>query len=85
MTDDAAVTREYRIDMQLHLYRRAQLADPRFRYVIPICQENEHYPERHPRHMVAINQLSGNGFCDRCVSCDVADRRARRTAQGATR
>jgi hypothetical protein len=73
------------MDMQLHLYRREQLADSRFVYLISLCQENEMYPDRHPRNMVAINQLSGNGFCDRCVSRDVADRRARRTAQGATR
>jgi hypothetical protein len=79
------VTREYRMDMQLHLYRRAHLADPAHVYLFALCQESAMYPARHPRDMVAINQLSGNGFCDRCASCDVADRRARRTAQGATR
>jgi hypothetical protein len=79
------VTREYRMDMQLHLYRRAHLEDPAYRYLIPVCQESEMYPDRHPRNNVSINQLSGQGFCDRCASCDVADRRARRTAQGATR
>ena len=75
------VTREYRMDTQLHLYRRAHLADARFRYVIPLCQESAMYPARHPRDLVAINQLSGNGFCDRCVSCDVADRRERRATR----
>ena len=75
------VTREYRIDMQLHLYRRDQLADPRFVYLIPRCEESTMYPARHSRDMVTINQLSGGGFCDRCASCDVADRRERRTAR----
>jgi hypothetical protein len=74
------VTREYRLDMQLHLYRRDHIADARFHYVIPLCQENAMYPARHPRDMVGINQLSGTGFCDRCSSCDVADRRERRAA-----
>ena len=75
------VTREYRMDMQLHLYPSAHLANPAERYLIPLCQENEYYPARHPRDMVAINQLSGSGFCDRCSSCDVADRRERRAAK----
>jgi hypothetical protein len=75
------VTREYRMDMQLHLYRRAHLADPAERYLIPLCQENKCYPARHPRDMVAINQLPGSGFCDRCSSCDVTDRRERRAAR----
>jgi hypothetical protein len=75
------VTREYGMDMQLHLYRRDQLADPRFVYLIPRCEESKMYPDRHPRDMVGINQLSGNGFCDRCASCDVADRRERRASQ----
>jgi hypothetical protein len=74
-------TREYRMDMQLHLYRRDQLADPRFVYLIPRCEESKMYPARHSRDMVTINQLSGGGLCDRCASCDVADRRARRTAR----
>src|SRR4030081_2727566 len=77
MVDSDTVTREYRMDMQLHLYRRARLDDPAYRNLIPLCQENEMYPARHPRDMVAINQLSGNGFCDRCSSCDQA-----RTAVG---
>jgi hypothetical protein len=75
------LTREYRMDMQLHLYRRAQLDDPEYRYLISLCQENEMYPARHPRYLVAINQLSGNGFCDRCASCDVAGRRERRASR----
>jgi hypothetical protein len=52
-------TREYRMDMQLHLYRRDQLADPRFVYLIPRCEESKMYPARHSRDMVTINQLSG--------------------------
>jgi hypothetical protein len=58
--------------------RRAHLADLAYRYPIPLCPENEMYPERHPLDEVSINQLSGNGFCHRCVSCDVADRRVTR-------
>jgi hypothetical protein len=72
------VTREYRNDMQLHLYRRAHLADTAYRYLIPRCEESAMYPARHPRDKVSINRLSGNGFCDRCVSCDAADRRVTR-------
>jgi hypothetical protein len=75
------VTRKYRGDMQLHLYRRARLADSEHAYLIHLCQENELYPARHPRNMVGINEPSSQGFCDRCRSCDVADRRARRTTQ----
>jgi hypothetical protein len=80
-TDSDAVTREYRMDMQLHLYRRGHVENPAERYLIPLCQENELYPARHDRDMVGINQLSGTGFCDRCASCDVADRRERRAAK----
>jgi hypothetical protein len=41
---------------RLHLYGRAPLEDPAERYLIPLCQENEMYPARHPRDMVAINE-----------------------------
>jgi hypothetical protein len=75
------VTREYRMDMQLHLYWRAHIADPRFQYLTPLCEENSVYPERHSRDMVGIEQPTGNGFCDRCSSCDVASRRERRYAR----
>jgi hypothetical protein len=60
---------------------KGHLADPQLRYVIPLCQESAWYPERHSRGMVAINQLPGSGFCDRCSSCDVASRRERRYAR----
>jgi hypothetical protein len=92
VTDDTVVTREFRMDMQLHLYRRGHLDNPAEPYPIPLCQENEMYPARHPRDMIGINQLSGQRL-DRCASCDVADRQRRaaerraaeRAAQGATR
>jgi hypothetical protein len=74
------VTREYRKDMQLHLYRRDHIADLQFRFLIPLCQENAMHPARHSRDMVAINQLPGQRL-DRCASCDVAARRERRAAK----
>jgi hypothetical protein len=86
------VTREYRMDTQLHLYRRADLAVPDHAHVIPLCQESEIYPARHPRDMVGVPRLPGQRL-DRCASCDVADRQRRaadrraaeRAEQGATR
>jgi hypothetical protein len=77
-----AVTREYRMDMQLHLYRRTHVENPAERYLIPLCQESKWYPARHPRDMVAVNQLPGS-FITRCGSCGAAEPRER--APGATR
>jgi hypothetical protein len=81
-----AETREYRIDTQLHLYRRAHLADTELCYLVPLCEENAEYPERHSRNMVGLEEpTSTNGRCGRCSSCDVADRRERRAAKAVTR
>lgn len=78
--DSAPVTREYRMDMQLHLYRRGHLENPAERYLIPLCQENKMYPARHDGEMVGVPQLPGQRL-DRCSSCDVADRRERWAAK----
>jgi hypothetical protein len=77
--------REYRVDTQLHLYRREHLADTQLRYVVPLCEENTVYAGRHLRTMVGLEEPTSYGFCDRCSSCDVADRRERRAAKVATR
>jgi hypothetical protein len=78
--DRDIVTREYRDDTQLHRYRSAHINDDRYRYVIPLCEEAEMYPDRHPRDLVAVNHLEG-GYLDRCSACDVAVRRVLRSAR----
>jgi hypothetical protein len=63
-------------DNLVHRYRKAQLADPGFQYLIPWCSEDRLYPVRHARIEMSGSEPTASGYCDRCAGCDLASRRA---------
>lgn len=71
------VLRWYAGDEYLHRYRVAQVDDPAWEYLVPVCHEFP-YPWRHPREMVDDRDLpepAGPFGC--CPACDVWARRHR--------
>lgn len=67
------LVRGYVLDDQLHFYFKAELADPGYETLIPWCQADEMYPERHPRVEVPRHYMASHGFC---LDCSKAFERA---------
>jgi len=61
--------RGYLLDQRLHFYLKAELANPAFEFLVPMCGEDPMYPQRHPRVEVPRQFIRTNGFC---VPCAVA-------------
>jgi hypothetical protein len=62
-------TREFLDDEFLHLYRKAELADPGCQWLVPWCQEDDLYPDRPPRVEVVARLVKAIEFCPRCDGC----------------
>jgi hypothetical protein len=60
------VTREFLEDGAFHLYRKSDLADPACQWLVPWCQEDSLYPDRHPRVEVVGQFVKADAFCPRC-------------------
>lgn len=58
--------RAYMDDGRLHFYLKTELEDSSYQTLIPWCQIDELYPERHPRPDVPRNHIARNGFCGGC-------------------
>jgi hypothetical protein len=60
------LVRAYMDDGKLHLYLKSELADSAYRTLIPWCQLDKIYPDRHPRPDVPRNAMARHGFCLGC-------------------
>lgn len=58
--------REYLEDRRAHLYRKIELADPGCQWLIPLCQVNEMYPDRHPQAEIDSTYVRASSMCARC-------------------
>lgn len=58
--------REYVEDQRAHFYRKIQLADPACQWLIPLCSEDNPYPDRHPRIEIDPSYVRARSMCARC-------------------
>jgi hypothetical protein len=63
------LVRGYPLDGRHHFYLKVELADPAYETLVPWCQADEMYPERHPRVEVKSGYIATRGFC---LGCSVA-------------
>jgi hypothetical protein len=77
-------TRAYAEDRCLHLYRTEHVADPAYRMLIPVCQEDRLYPARHERELISASEVTARSHCDNCALCSVWARREWRGAPAMT-
>lgn len=62
--------RAHRGDSRTHHYLKRDLANPTCEYLIPWCQANAWFPDRHPRADIAIGPPWPGENYDPCPACN---------------